>query len=238
MGYTLYGAPDSANLVIHLILEQLEVDYELVWVDRSRQAHRHQDFLANLNPQGLLPVLVDDGQPIFETAAIALHLTDKHQALAPQGLASPERAHFLQWLFYLSNTLHADLRMQFYPHRHVSETGAIPALLAQTQVRIKQHFQLIENTLAKRADGPWFCGAKFSVLDIYLAALWRWSLLYPRGQALNPDLLADLPHLYELLIALEQHPTAHNVLPLHQVKAPFFTQPSFPDLPAEQVSAS
>lgn len=238
MAYTLYGAPDSANLVIHILLEQLEQDYELVWVDRGRQAHRSPRFLETLNPQGLMPVLIDDKQPIFETAAIALHLTDKHQALAPQTTASPERARFLQWLFYLSNTLHGDLRIQFYPDRHISGVDGITGLLEKTQERIKGHFQLLEKELMKQEGGPWFLGENMSILDIYLAALCRWSLLYPSGKALTSDTLRALPNIHKLLIALEQLPAVQRVLPLHKIQAPFFTRPSVPDLPAEQVSAS
>lgn len=212
MSYTLYGAPDSANIVIHLLLEHLAVNYELIWVDRSSQAHRSEQFLNTLNPQGLMPVLLDGDQPVFETAAIALHLADKHQQLAPLPLAVPERTRFLQWLFYLSNTLHADLRVQFYPDRHVADVTAVEPLLEKTRERVAGHLCLLDKELAKPGGGPWFLGQQMTILDIYLGALCRWSVLYPRGKALACDALASLPNLQRLLSALEQ-------LPAEQVSA-------------------
>ncbi|WP_315980711.1 hypothetical protein [Aliamphritea spongicola] len=36
MSYQLYSAPDSANLVIQMILEQLDAPYELCWLNRGQ----------------------------------------------------------------------------------------------------------------------------------------------------------------------------------------------------------
>lgn len=238
MSYTLYGAPDSANIIIHMVLEQLAVSYELIWVDRSSNEHRSEQFRETLNPQGLIPVLQDGDLTVFETAAIALHLADKHQQLAPLPSATAERTRFTQWLFYLSNTLHADLRLQFYPDRHVSDAAAVEPLLEKTRQRVADHLSLLDKELAKHSNGPWFMGRQLTILDLYLGVLCRWSVLYPHGKALACDTLASLPHLQRLLSALEQLPAAQRVFPQHKISAPFYIEPSPPDLPAEQVSAS
>ena len=244
MSYSLYGAPDSANIIVHMVLEHLahlvgpdELSYELKWVDRSVKEHRSDQFLSTLNPQGLVPVLVDGDQPVFETAAIVLYLADKYQKLAPLVSAMPERPRFLQWLFYLSNTLHADLRVQFYPDRHVVDESAVGPLLEKTRERVAGHLSLLEDELAKNSSGPWLMGEQLTVLDFYLGALCRWSQLYPRGRALSPDVLIRLPHLQALLTELEQLPAVVKVFPEHKIRAPFFNQPSPPDLPVEKVSA-
>ncbi|WP_432473455.1 glutathione S-transferase family protein [Amphritea sp. HPY] len=238
MSYTLYGAPDSANIIIHMVLEQMAVEYDLEWVDRGSKAHRSEQFRRTLNPQGLMPVLLDGDKPVFETAAIALHLADKHQQLAPGLLVVPERAWFLQWLFYLSNTLHADLRVQFYPDRHVSDAAAVEPLLEKTRQRVAGHLSLLDMELAKYSDGPWFLGRQLTILDFYLGVLCRWSVLYPRGKALACSALSSLPNLQRLLSALEQLPAVQRVFLQHKIQAPFITQPTPPELPAEQVSAS
>jgi len=237
MSYQLYGAPDSANIVVQMVLEQLGVRYELCWVDRSSAEQRSVHYRQNLNPQGLLPVLVDGETVLFETAAIALHLTDKHRMLAPQVPGSAARSRFLQWLFYLSNTLHADLRVQFYPRRHVEDAVALEALLAGTRRRVAGHFQLLEAQLSKQRGGPWFLGAELSILDFYLGALCRWSVLYPTGAALTAGRPASLPCLRGLLSELEQLPAVANTMAAQKVAAPFFTQPSPPDMPLEQICA-
>ncbi|OYU73441.1 MAG: glutathione S-transferase, partial [Alphaproteobacteria bacterium PA3] len=103
MSYTLYYAPDNANLAVRIALEEMGAAYTHVLVDRSTYAQRSPDYLK-LNPQGLLPVLIDPAQdePLFETGAILWHLADRHRALIPDSIAA--RGLCLKWLFYISNT--------------------------------------------------------------------------------------------------------------------------------------
>ena len=57
----------------HFVLEEMGIDYQLQLVDRKSNAHKSDEYLA-LNPTGRIPTLVDDGEAIFESAAICLHL--------------------------------------------------------------------------------------------------------------------------------------------------------------------
>ena len=98
MTYTLYYSPDSANLVIRMVLEELRLDYQGHEVPRKR-TDRDEGSLR-LNPRGLLPVLIDDdiNTALFETAAILLYLADKHGALAPKPSGHAARGEMLKWL--------------------------------------------------------------------------------------------------------------------------------------------
>ena len=82
--YQLYYSPGKANLAPHMLLEEIGAPYELVAVDTERGAHRDAAYLK-LNPNGRLPVLVDGDLVLYETAAICLHLADRHPeaGLAP-----------------------------------------------------------------------------------------------------------------------------------------------------------
>ncbi|MEZ5912583.1 MAG: glutathione S-transferase family protein [Paracoccaceae bacterium] len=174
--YILHYAPDNASLVIRLALEELGQPYRTRLVDRQRQEQKGAAYRA-LNPQGLIPALVTPQGAIFETGAILLWLADRHRALAPMPDGA-DRPAFLSWLFFLSNTVHADLRRLFYTERH-----AAPECLADHRARTAAalcgHYDLLE-ALAARKPG-WFAGAEPTALDLYLAALMRWSALYPRG---------------------------------------------------------
>lgn len=77
-----------------------------------------------------------------------------------------------------------------------------------------------------------------TILDIYLAALCRWAVLYPRGEAIAAEQLAELPQLSELLGRIQQLPAIARVMPEHKISSPYFIQPAPPALPANQVSAS
>ena len=79
----LHYFPGNASLIPHIVLEEIGAPFELKYVDRERAAHKSADYLA-LNPNGLIPVLVDDSLPgpeplvLYETAAVCLHLADTH----------------------------------------------------------------------------------------------------------------------------------------------------------------
>ena len=121
MRYDLYYAPDNASLVVRLALEELGVPYRNVLIDRSSGEQRGESYRA-FNPQGLLPVLVDNDNAtvLFKTAAILLYLVDMHGALGPTSL-KPGRGDLLKWLFFLSNTRYAYLRVAIYTQRYIAE---------------------------------------------------------------------------------------------------------------------
>ena len=141
MSLRLHWSPDSANIVIRIALEELGLDFEAVRVNRAAGEHKQPDYLR-LNPQGLLPVLEDGDLVLFETGAILLHLADRTGRLGPDGpdARDPQaRAAFLKWLFYLSNTVHADLRAAFYSPRYVANPAAIPTLRDGLARRTRRH---------------------------------------------------------------------------------------------------
>ena len=67
----LHYFPGNASLTPHLVLRELGVPFELVLVDRQREAQRSPAYLA-LNPNGLIPVLEDGPLVLFETVRVVL----------------------------------------------------------------------------------------------------------------------------------------------------------------------
>ena len=171
--YVLHYAPDNASLIVRLVLDGAGIPYRTALVDRTK---RQQDSAAYraLNPTGLIPTLETPLGPISETGAILLWLCDTHQ-LGPAP-AHPDRPLFLKWLFFLSNTAHADLRQIFYPHQYVpaeSHRGHLEILSA----RMLRHFALLET--AARQHPRLFAAA--TPLGAYVVTLARWAALYPPG---------------------------------------------------------
>ena len=83
--YTLYWSPGSASMAPHGVLEEAGVKFDLKLTSVDAGATRDPDYLK-LNPNGKVPTLVVDGSAIiFESAAIALFIADRHPAarLAP-----------------------------------------------------------------------------------------------------------------------------------------------------------
>ncbi len=56
-----------------MVLEELGQAYELVLVERGKNAQKSAEYLK-INPNGRVPTLVDGSFTMFEAAAIVLHL--------------------------------------------------------------------------------------------------------------------------------------------------------------------
>jgi glutathione S-transferase len=174
----LHYHPSNASFAPHVVLRELGVPFALRWVDRAQGAHKSPEYLK-LNPNGLIPVLVDGDLVLYETAAILLHLADSHPqaGLAPATPGSAERAHFYKWLFWLANTVQAAMPLYFYSDRYI-ETGNTEGAMqvkAHAQARLGDCLRQIDEHLAGHAGSgsPWFIGAGYSVLDPYAFMLCR-----------------------------------------------------------------
>ena len=172
--YKLFYAPGSAAMAPHAVLEEIGAPHELVLVNLEKRAHQRPEYLK-LNPKGRVPVLVDGDFVLTESAAIIMHLTDMHPdaKLAPAP-GTRERAHWYQWLLYLSNTLQPAFLEYFYPDRTFpGAPNTQQQLKASAERRLAGMFIYIDAELASR--GPYLLGETFSAADIFLHMLARWS---------------------------------------------------------------
>lgn len=212
----LHYYPSTAAMVPHILLEEIGAPYQRELVDRAVGEHKAPQYLR-LNPNGLIPVLVDGGQAIYETAAIVLHLCDTHPqaALAPP-LGSPERAQFYQWLMWLTNTLQASLIVYFYPERWMDEGNAagVAELKAHAERKVGVLIDMLEAELA-RHDQPWFGGARYSALDPYVFTLCRWTRNFKSPPARERPLLG----LY--LQRVLARPAVQRVIAAEKLAPPF-----------------
>jgi glutathione S-transferase len=174
--YTLYYAPGSANLLVHLALLEIGASHELKRVDLDKGEQRSAAYLA-INSNGVVPTLLIDGVPHGEAAALAMLLAERHPdaALAP-ATGSAERADYLQWMLYLANNLQPLFRQWFYPGEHLPE-GADTVKQA-ARAGIEKCWSKIDAHLA--AHAPYMLGAGFSVVDLYALMLMRWSRNMPK----------------------------------------------------------
>lgn len=163
----------------HLLLEELGLPFELKLVDRDRRAHKSPDYLR-LNPNGLIPVLVDGELVLYEAAAICLHLVDTHpQAGLVPAVGTPQRAHFYKWLAWLTNTLQAALIIYFYPERWADSPEAVAQVKAHAEAKVGAMLAQLDAELA-RHGGPWLLGDTFSAVDAYALMLCRWTRGFAR----------------------------------------------------------
>jgi glutathione S-transferase len=178
--YTLYYSPGTASLVVHWMLIELGVPFELKRVQFDQP--RTPDHLA-FNPAGQVPVLVADGVGISESAAILMFLAERHGRLAP-AVGSPLRGPWLQDMVWLANGLMPPFRMWFYDGE--GEGPGPAAIREMARGRIEGVFERLD---ARLADGRAFLlGGEITTVDLLAAMLCRWARNMPRPAESWPQL--------------------------------------------------
>ncbi|MEO8124418.1 MAG: glutathione S-transferase family protein [Burkholderiales bacterium] len=207
----LHYFPGNASLIPHLLLEELGVPFELKLVDRANHAHKGPEYLK-MNPNGLIPVLVDGDLVLYEAAAICLHLLDAHpqSGLAPAP-GTHARAHFTKWLIWLTNTLQATLIVYFYPERWADDESAIAQVKAHAEAKIGAMLDQLDAELA--CGDPWLGGAEFSPIDLYAMVLCRWTRGFGRPAR-------SLPHLGPWLERVLARPAVQRAFATEGLAAP------------------
>jgi glutathione S-transferase len=214
MTIQLHYFPGNASMTPHLVLEELGVPFELKLVDRAHNAHKSPEYLK-LNPNGLIPVLVDGELVLYETAAIVLHLVDTHpQAGLAPAVGTAERAQFYKWLVWLSASLQSQMPIYFYTDRYVApgNTAGAAEVKALTEQRIEGLIDQVDAQLASHG-GPWLLGERFSALDPYAFMLCRWT----RG-AKRPA--RTLPHVGPYLQRVLARPATQRVIATEKLSQP------------------
>jgi glutathione S-transferase len=185
--YQLHYFPANANAAPHMLLEEIGVPYDLVLVDRARNAQKSREYLK-INPNGRIPVLVDGDLIMSEAAAIMLHLVDRHAdaELAPR-VGTPERAKFYQWLTFLTNSLQEELMIWQYPDRLAGEDASATDVVKHgAETRASRFLDVVEDHL--KANGPFFLGKRLSAVDFYLVMLSRWARPMARPPRSRPNI--------------------------------------------------
>lgn len=130
--------------------------------------------LARVNPVAQLPTLIlPSGEVMTESAAITLLLAEVSgsDALVPVP-GSAERAAFLRWLVFIVANIYPCFTFADVPERFVPEAEG-DAYKARVTEHATRLWQVVAAEVAA-TGGPWFLGARFSALDIYLAVTVNW----------------------------------------------------------------
>ncbi|SFV06581.1 glutathione S-transferase family protein [Pseudoduganella namucuonensis] len=155
---TLYTANTPNGQKITIALQELEMAYELRMVDLGAGEQRQAPF-SDMSPNHKIPLLVDDGRPIFESGAILIHLADKAgRLLAADGAA---RGEALQWLFMQVGSV-GPMLGQLWWFRHASGTRNEQALERYGR-EVARLYGVYEKRLAGR---DWLAGDGYGVADI------------------------------------------------------------------------
>jgi len=210
----LYYVPATASMAPHIVLEELGIAYSLRRIDQEGGELDSPSY-RKLNPNGLIPVLIDNGNVMFETAAICLHLADSHPGtgLMP-ALGSPERAQAYKWMSWLSTTLQQALIVYFYPHRWATTDDAVAQVKAHAEQKVQVLLDQLDTQLASHS-GPWLLGDNYLLPDLYAMMLCRWTRNFAGRKA------RDLPHIAPWLARVLARPAVHRVFDREEIQQPW-----------------
>jgi glutathione S-transferase len=110
---------------------------------------------------------------MFESAAMIIYLSDSHpgSGLAPRS-NEIERAAYLQWMLFMSDTIYPSYNRYYHPERYTTEPSGEVGVKEQAMLLARKQWQVIENEL--HANGPWVLGNCFSACDVYLQMMTTW----------------------------------------------------------------
>jgi glutathione S-transferase len=169
---TLYFAPGSSSMAVHIALREIGVAFEGRPLSFKRDM-RAPELLA-LNPEGKVPVLLVDGRPLTEVAAILYYLAKSFpeaELLPRENIEADAQA--LSWMSFIASTLH-------------------PA-----RPRGLDYAKQVYGIADRRLGNGWALG-RYSIADIHLFRLY-WRLANSLHPA--PETFPNLTAHYQRMMA-------------------------------------
>lgn len=194
------GAPNPNK--VSLLLEELEIAYELVPIDVRKGEQFGADF-AKINPNSKLPAIVDDGHPVFDSNAILLYLAEKHRRFLPKDEPGA-RGQLLSWLMFIASGV-GPFSGQSVHFRHYAPEK-IPYAQNRYQREAERHFGILDRRLA---SNRYVLGDEYTIVDM---ALWGWARAM--SNVIGEDVAATMPHVQRLVGEINARPAAGRAIAL------------------------
>ena len=174
---TLYHRPNTRSARFIFLLEELEAPYTIHLVTtRTREGGAPDP--ANPHPHGKVPAISDDGVVVFESAAIALYLTDKFpQRQIGYAIGEPGRGAYLSWLAYYAGVLEPAFMSKFMKWEVPRGTAGWVAVE-----------EAMAAVIARLSQAPYLAGERFSAADVLYAtsfALFAKNPLLPQSPVIE-----------------------------------------------------
>jgi len=156
-----------------------------------------QESHAALNPNRMVPVLVDDGFVLWESNTICRYLCGRHDGAALLPPDAQARARVSQWMDWQATELNTAWRYAFMALVRGSPAHQEPALIEAGIATWNRHIGLLDAHLG--AHGPYVAGRGFSLADIVLGlSVNRWLM--------TPMVRPDYPHVAAWNACLGERP--------------------------------
>ncbi len=166
----LYTSPTPNGWKVSVTLEELGLPYRVFPIDLGAGEQKRPEFLA-MNPNGRIPVIVDDGVVVFESGAILIWLAEKTGRLMPTDPVGRSRT--LQWLMFQMGGVGPMMGQANVFSRYWHEVYQ-PAI-DRYQNESRRLFEVLDRRLG---EAPYLAGDDYTIADIAnwcWVRTWRWS---------------------------------------------------------------
>jgi GST-like protein len=162
----VYAFATPNSIKVPIALEELGLDYALHAVNIRKGEQKLPDFIA-LNPNAKVPVLVDDGLVLTESAAILVYLAEKTGKLLPA--TGEARARVFEQLFFHASGLSPAFGQSGFFQRLAAEPQ--PLAIERFSGEAQRTVAVLDAVLATRR---FVAGDAFTIADIaHFGWLWR-----------------------------------------------------------------
>lgn len=145
----------------------LQAPVTLQWVDVGKNEHKAAEFLA-LNPNGLLPVLVDGEHVVWESNAILCYLASKtNPDFWPMDVRHVELVRWLSWDAAAFTNYAGSLYFELYVRQRFDLGPPDEAAVDEARARFKACAAILDTHLAGR---DWVVGKAPTAADFALGA--------------------------------------------------------------------
>ncbi|VTT79042.1 unnamed protein product [Fusarium fujikuroi] len=199
---TLYRANGSCSLIPHAILRHYKIPFTAVRlkfgpngveaVDGSFSNAQYR----SIHPRGYVPALTTDDEVITEMPAILSYIS----SLVPEeklfGIGTVQQAKVLEWLVFLSGTLHGlGYGAWLRPGRFSDDVADHKRIRAKGREVIHESFKRIDDALKNR---EYIVGNALTFVDFNVYIFARWA------HELEIDLEREYSHYYEHVRKIER----------------------------------
>ncbi len=165
---TFYTNPQSRGRIVHWLLEELAVPYDMKILDLEKGEHKQPAYLR-INPMGKVPAIVHRGVVVTEAAAICVYLADAYpQAKLAPALDDPQRGTYLRWIFFGAGCIEPAI---------VDKLFTRPAVERKSAVGYGSYEDTLNALEAALTPGPFILGERFSAADVYVGAQVQWGFM-------------------------------------------------------------
>lgn len=191
---TLYHASHSTcSQKVRIVLHEKGLKFDDIKLDLAKKDQLKPEYVA-LNPNAVVPTLVDDGVPIIESSVICEYLDEKfpQNPLVPEDIV--ERARMRAWMHYIEEVAVAAIRVPSFNRaflyrfdgldqkrfeeeqmnvrkvrkelfqRMGTPKGFSKADIDRSLGELEETCRRMNDAIAKR--GPWLLGEQFTLADV------------------------------------------------------------------------